>query len=164
MEKQSITTNLISTPANWPQDITSIYRYLTLSAITSKPIHRSQWSNLPPPACSQSLWRTTKSISSSSDCVYILILESLVWWLIRTNQSQNIDLLFSMSMIYSLVARDQVVLTDYSAHQGNFSQVSLEVSHRQRRSSARPTCPKPSDSTSLPTTASIPSSKNDSSF
>lgn len=34
----------------------------------------------------------------------------------------------SLSMIYSFIAREQVVLTDYTSESGNFSQVALEVS------------------------------------
>jgi hypothetical protein len=52
-----------------------------------------------------------------------------------------------MSMIYALVARERLVLTDYSSFSGNFSQVAIEVRSSPRRSCRRPTSPRPSDST-----------------
>lgn len=68
-----------------------------------------------------------------------------------------------MSLIYSLVAREQVVLVDYSSFNGNFSQVAVDVSLALCRCSPKPTCPKLSDSSRLPTTPSTLSSKTDSS-
>ena len=56
-----------------------------------------------------------------------------------------------MSMIYSLVSRDQVVLTDFTPHSGNFSQVALDVHHPPFRSLPKLTCKKHLDSTPLPT-------------
>jgi hypothetical protein len=44
-------------------------------------------------------------------------------------KSYQLDIYFAilirMSMIYSLVARENVVLTDYTSFSGNFSQVAL---------------------------------------
>lgn len=39
--------------------------------------------------------------------------------------STHIDNIVGMSMIYSLVARERLVLADYSSFSGNFSQVAL---------------------------------------
>ena len=69
----------------------------------------------------------------------------------------------AMSLIYSLVAREQVVLVDYSSFNGNFSQVAVDVCLPLCRCSPKPTCPKLSDSSLLPTTPSTLSSKTDSS-
>ena len=52
-----------------------------------------------------------------------------------------------MSMIYSLVAREKLVLVDYTSFSGNFSQVALEVSHSTCRSYKKQTSPRRSDST-----------------
>ena len=41
-------------------------------------------------------------------------------------------------MIYSLVAREQVVLVDYTPHSGNFSQVALDVFLSLLRFSSKP--------------------------
>ena len=57
-------------------------------------------------------------------------------------------------MIYSLVSREQVVLVDYSAFSGNFSQVALEVILPSTRFSKKPIFPKLLDSLPLLTTAS----------
>ena len=52
-----------------------------------------------------------------------------------------------MSMIYSLVARERLVLVDFTSFSGNFTQISQDVSPFTRRSYKRPTFPRPSDST-----------------
>lgn len=66
-----------------------------------------------------------------------------------------------MSMIYSLVSREQVVLVDYSAFSGNFSQVALEVLHLSIRFLEKPIYQKLLDSLPLPTTAFTPMLKID---
>jgi len=71
---------------------------------------------------------------------------------------------YIMSMIYSLVSREQVVLTDYTPHQGNFPQIALDVPQNSQRSLLRPTFPKHSDNMLQQTIHSTPTSKNGTSF
>lgn len=65
-------------------------------------------------------------------------------------------------MIYSLVAREQVVLVDYSSFNGNFSQVAVDVICFTYRFSPRRIYQKLSDSLQLLTTAFIPLLRTDS--
>ena len=66
-------------------------------------------------------------------------------------------------MIYALVSREQVVLSDFTPHSGNFRQVTIDVPLPLSRCWPRPISAKPSDSTPPPTTPSTPTSRKGSS-
>ena len=69
-----------------------------------------------------------------------------------------------MSMIYTLVAREKIVLTDYTSFSGNFSQVALEVLNKSYRSLGKQICLKLLDNMSLLITLFILSSRRISYF